>query len=210
LLPPPLAYAPPPHSSTLLHVQFFDFSDENGSGALGLIEAKHLMTAAGHSQPHLEAALQAHVSGSVVPWEKHTVPGSGNNFHFNRDTNESAGDPPADFAGAHDGDSDKKLSKDAFVVFVKSTKAEDTSIATEIDYIYEQIWYLKELRAEHDSTKSKWESALGIIFKLVDTNDSGSVDMELIQKLFLSTGCTTVRWMPIENTYHISLSPYLR
>ena len=170
-------------------MQFFDFGDKDGSGALDMIEAKHLMTAAGHSQPRLEAALQAHVSGSVVPWEKHTDLGSGNNFYFNRDTNESAWDPPADFAGAHDGDSDKQLSKDEFVAFVKSTKEEDTSIAAEIDYIYEQIWYLKELRAEHNSIESKWESALGKIFKLMDTDDSGSVHMDMAKKLFLAAGC---------------------
>jgi hypothetical protein len=154
-----------------------------------MIEAKHLMTAAGHSQPHLEAALQAHVSGSVVPWEKHTDPGSGNNFYFNRDTNETAWDPPADFVGAHDENSDKKLSKDEFVAFVKSTKEEDTSIAAEIDYIYEQIWYLKELRIKHDSTESKWESALGKIFKLMDPDNSGSVHMDTTKKLFLAAGC---------------------
>ena len=125
-----------------------------------MIEAKHLMTAAGHSQPHLEAALQAHVSGSVVPWEKHTDPGSGNNFYFNRETNESAWDPPDDFVGAHEGKSDKELSKDEFVDFIKSTKEEDTSIAAEIDYIYEQIWYLKELRAEHLRTKTAADAAL--------------------------------------------------
>jgi hypothetical protein len=170
-------------------MQFFDFGDEDGSGALDMIEAKHLMTSAGHSQPHLEAALQAHVSGSVVLWEKHTDPGSGNNFYFNRETNESAWDPPDDFVGAHEGESDKELSKDEFVEFIKSTKAKETSIADEIDYIYAQIWYLKELRTEHANLESKWETALGNIFKLMDTDDSGSVDMELVKKLFLSAGC---------------------
>ena len=160
-----------------------------------------------------------------MPWRKHTDPDSGNDFYFNRDTNEKSWDPPADVVGggqgggrngkkegkkkrkkrgkkggkkrgkneggsAHDeGDSDEELSKDEFVAFVKATKKERVSIAAEIEYIYEQIWYLKERRVEHDSTQSKWGSALDELFKLMDPENSGSVGMDAVKKIFLAAGC---------------------
>ena len=183
-------------------MQFFDFGDEDGSGALDMLEVKHIMTSAGHSQQHLEAALQALAASSMLPWELHTDPDSGNDFYFNRDTNEKSWDPPVNFLGQSDvgkdgdhtagegSDGVTQLSKVEFVAFVKSIKEEDTSIAAEIDYIYEQIWYLKELRVEHDANESKWGSALDKLFELMDTDDSGSVGMDAAKKIFLAAGCS--------------------